>query len=173
MVDSEFDYVRLGDGFVQCSSIMPQKRNPVALEHARAIGSKASVRRRPSYSVHNTPFGDIVDTEDDLQPLVFSMFRDATRTVKTGSGRHAHRRVRCGAAGAGAGDGWTTLTELADTLVREHGSAVQNRARDLHRVWWRRGAAAPSSPLSALLAEATSGVWNRHSSTPMRDLETF
>ena len=38
---AEFDYLRLGDGFVQCSSIMPQKRNPVALEHARAIGSKA------------------------------------------------------------------------------------------------------------------------------------
>ena len=31
----------LGDGFVQVSSIMPQKRNPVALEHARSIGSKA------------------------------------------------------------------------------------------------------------------------------------
>ena len=38
---SEFDYIRLGDGFVQGSSIMPQKRNPVALEHARVIGSKA------------------------------------------------------------------------------------------------------------------------------------
>ncbi|MGE3706299.1 MAG: argininosuccinate lyase, partial [Vicinamibacterales bacterium] len=32
---SEFGYVRLGDGFVQASSIMPQKRNPVAFEHAR------------------------------------------------------------------------------------------------------------------------------------------
>src|SRR5579863_3853351 len=38
---AEFHYLRLGDGFVQSSSIMPQKRNPVALEHARAIGSKA------------------------------------------------------------------------------------------------------------------------------------
>jgi argininosuccinate lyase len=37
----EFGYLRLSDGFVQGSSIMPQKRNPVALEHARAIGSKA------------------------------------------------------------------------------------------------------------------------------------
>ena len=34
-------YLRLPDGFVQGSSIMPQKRNPVALEHARAIASKA------------------------------------------------------------------------------------------------------------------------------------
>ena len=72
-----------GDGFVQCSSIMPQKRNPVALEHARAIGSKALGRRRRCRStVHNTPFGDIVDTEDDLQPLVASTFRDAIRAVR-------------------------------------------------------------------------------------------
>src|SRR4029450_7857853 len=79
---SEFDYLRLGDGFVQGSSIMPQKRNPVALEHARAIGSKALGQAQAIMtSVHNTPFGDIVDTEDDLQPLVLSMFRDATRMV--------------------------------------------------------------------------------------------
>src|SRR5205823_9924511 len=80
---AEFGYVRFGDGYVQCSSIMPQKRNPVAVEHARAIGSKALGQALAIVTaVHNTPFGDIVDTEDDLQPLVFSMFRDATRAVK-------------------------------------------------------------------------------------------
>jgi len=31
----EFGYVRLSDGYVQISSIMPQKRNPVPLEHVR------------------------------------------------------------------------------------------------------------------------------------------
>ena len=68
---AEFGYLRLGEGFVQSSSIMPQKRNPVALEHARAIGSKALGQVSAiMMSVHNTPFGDIVDTEDDLQPLV-------------------------------------------------------------------------------------------------------
>jgi len=60
-----------------------QKRNPVALEHARAIGSKALGQAQAIVTtVHNTPFGDIVDTEDDLQPLVFSMFRDATRALR-------------------------------------------------------------------------------------------
>src|SRR5688572_33408424 len=78
----EFGYLRLSDGFVQGSSIMQQKRNPVALEHARAIGSKAVGQAQAIITtVHNTPFGDIVDTEDDLQPLVASMFRDATRAV--------------------------------------------------------------------------------------------
>jgi len=33
----EMGYLRLSDGFVQGSSIMPQKRHPVALEHARAL----------------------------------------------------------------------------------------------------------------------------------------
>jgi hypothetical protein len=80
---AEFGYLRLADGFVQGSSIMPQKRNPVALEHARAIGSKALGQAAAILlAVHNTPFGDIVDTEDDLQPLVFSMFRDAARAVR-------------------------------------------------------------------------------------------
>jgi hypothetical protein len=32
-------------------------------------------------AVHNTPFGDIVDTEDDLLPVVFAAFWDATRAI--------------------------------------------------------------------------------------------
>src|SRR5260221_661016 len=80
---AEFSYLRLGDGFVQGSSIMPQKRNPVAIEHARVIGSKA-LGQAPAIvtCVPNTPFGAIVATEADLRRLVFSMFRDASRAVK-------------------------------------------------------------------------------------------
>ena len=105
---AEFGYLRLGDGFVQSSSIMPQKRNPVALEHARAIGSKALGQAQAILtSVHNTPFGDIVDTEDDLQPLVFSMFRDATRAVTLVAAAMATRRVRRRSASKRrAGEGW-------------------------------------------------------------------
>src|SRR5204862_1084156 len=83
---AEFSYLRLGDGYVQCSSIMPQKRNPVALEHARAIASKAPGQAQAiTTAVHNTPFGDIVDTEDELQPLVFGMLRDASRAGALGA----------------------------------------------------------------------------------------
>jgi argininosuccinate lyase len=117
----EFGYLRLADGFVQCSSIMPQKRNPVALEHARAIGSRALGEATAILtSVHNTPFGDIVDTEDDLQPLVFTMFRDAARGVKlvaAALGAAEFDRVRLASR---AEQGWITVTELADTLVRDH-----------------------------------------------------
>src|SRR3989441_10843024 len=149
---SEFGYVRFGDGFVQTSSIMPQKRNPVAIEHARAIGSKALGQTQAILTaVHNTPFGDIVDTEDDLQPLVFSMFRDATRAVKLVAAAMATAAFDAKRLEARAGDGWTTLTELADTLVRDH----QVPFRTAHAITASLIAARerdPRGPLSALLA---------------------
>ena len=101
---------------------MPQKRNPVALEHARAIGSKALGQTQAILlTIHNTPFGDIVDTEDDLQPLVFAMFRDATRVVTLVAAAMKTAEFDRVKLEARAGAGWTTLTELADTLVRDHG----------------------------------------------------
>src|SRR4051794_14158009 len=142
---AEFGYLRLGDGYVQGSSIMPQKRNPVALEHARAIGSKALGQAQAIVlTAHNTPFGDIVDTEDDLQPLVFAMFRDATRAVRLVAAAMSSAQFDAAALEARAGDGWTTLTELADTLVRDHdlpfkkahaiaAHFVGGRQRDPHR----------------------------------------
>jgi argininosuccinate lyase len=155
---SEFNYVRLGDGFVQSSSIMPQKRNPVALEHARAIGSKALGQAQAILTtVHNTPFGDIVDTEDDLQPLVFSMFRDATRTVKLVAAALRTAEFDAARLESRAADGWTTLTELADTLVRDHAIPF----RMAHGISARLIAAREhdrAAPLSALLAQASSDL---------------
>ena len=58
---------------------------------------------------------------------------------------------------ARAGDGWTTLTELADTLVRDH--QVPFRAAHgiaAHMVKGRREN--PNQPLSALLADASRDV---------------
>jgi argininosuccinate lyase len=101
---------------------MPQKRNPVALEHARVIGSKAVGQAQAVMTaVHNTPFGDINDTEDDLQPLVFSMFKDGMRAVRIVAAALRTAQFDAARLEARAGDGWTTLTELADTLVREQG----------------------------------------------------
>jgi argininosuccinate lyase len=118
----EFGYLRLAEGFVQASTIMPQKRNPVALEHARAIGSKALGQVSAiMLIVHNTPFGDIVDTEDDLQPLVAAMFHDAARAVTLVGASMRGAEFDIARMEARAGEGGTTLTELADHLVRERG----------------------------------------------------
>jgi argininosuccinate lyase len=155
---AEFGYLRLGDGYVQGSSIMPQKRNPVALEHARAIGSKALGQAHAIVlTTHNTPFGDIVDTEDDLQPLVFAMFRDATRAVRLVAAAMSSAEFDAAALEARAGDGWTTLTELADTLVREHGLPFRKaHAIAAHFVGGRQRH--PERPIAALLGDASTEI---------------
>jgi argininosuccinate lyase len=118
---AEVGYLRLADGFVQTSSIMPQKRNPVALEHARALASLALGQTQAILlAVHNTPFGDIVDTEDDLQPLVASMFADAARAVGLVSAAMSTAEFDRDRMAGRAREGWVTITELADTLTREH-----------------------------------------------------
>jgi len=117
---SEMGYLRLGDGYVQKSSIMPQKRNPVALEHARALASKALGETSAiASSVHNTPFGDIVDTEDDLQPLVYAAFRDARRAVTLVGAALSTAEFDTARMAERAGTCAITVTELADTLTRD------------------------------------------------------
>jgi argininosuccinate lyase len=154
----EFDRLRLGDGFVQCSSIMPQKRNPVALEHARAIASKALGQCQAIVTaVHNTPFGDIVDTEDDLQPLVWAALRDATRAVKLVAASIRTAQFDRAKLEAGAAEGWTTLTELADSIVRDHGIAFKTAHAIASRLVLARQRH-PEQPIPALLAEVSSEV---------------
>jgi argininosuccinate lyase len=119
---SEVGYLRLPDDLVQVSSIMPQKRNPVALEHARALLSKGLAQVQAlALAVHNTPFGDIVDTEDDLQPLVSSAFRDACRAVSLAAAAMAGAEFDVARMRERANQGWVSVTELADTLTREYG----------------------------------------------------
>ncbi|MCL6517576.1 argininosuccinate lyase [Alicyclobacillus sp.] len=118
----EFGAIRIADPYVQTSSIMPQKRNPVSLEHIRALsssgfGSAATVLQM----MHNTPFGDINDTEDDLQPhlwrsvdladQVFRLFTVVLGTMEVSRQTLLDR----------ARQSFATVTELADTLVREAG----------------------------------------------------
>jgi argininosuccinate lyase len=157
----EFGYLRLGEGFVQSSSIMPQKRNPVALEHARAIGSKAVGQAQAIMTaVHNTPFGDIVDTEDDLQPLVASMFRDATRTVTLVAATMRGADFDAARLAARAGEGGTTLTELADTLVREQGLPFRT-AHGIAGLLLKARTEDPDASLSEALAKASAALVGR------------
>ncbi len=158
---SEFGYLRLGDEFVQTSSIMPQKRNPVALEHARAISSKALGQASGILlAVHNTPFGDIVDTEDDLQPLVFAMFTDADRALRLVAAAMSTATFNRERLGARAEEGWITVTELADTLARDEG--VPFKAG--HTIATRlvaEAAVRPTTPREQLLREVSSIVLGR------------
>ncbi|MCL1698570.1 MULTISPECIES: argininosuccinate lyase [unclassified Lysinibacillus] len=115
----EFNAFTLASPYVQVSSIMPQKRNPVSIEHTRSllsavVGDASTVLQM----VHNTPFGDIVDTEDDMQPYlwraidrligIYKLFGSLVVTMDVNKKKLRNR----------AENSFANVTELADTLVR-------------------------------------------------------
>jgi argininosuccinate lyase len=146
----EFGFLRLSDAFVQTSSIMPQKRNPVALEHARVLASRALGEAQAVLTTaHNTPFGDINDSEDDLQPLVFTMFADAVRSLRLLAGVLRTAEVNRALLAERAGRHFLTVTELADTLVRRERLSF----REAHSVVARTVVACGSNDTPAAIAE--------------------
>ncbi len=112
--------IRIDDSFIQISSIMPQKRNPVVLEHVRArISRMIAYGQGILLQCHNIPFGDTQDIEDEIFPLIFGGLETSheimelyTAVIATLQVNVAHLRER-------SISGFTTVTELADTLVRE------------------------------------------------------
>ncbi|MCS6875205.1 MAG: argininosuccinate lyase [Pyrinomonadaceae bacterium] len=127
----EFGVIWLPDGFVQGSSIMPQKRNPVALEHTRAISSRAlGELTGVMIAVHNTPFGDINDVEDDLQPLIFTGLHNAYRATDLLRATLENAKFNTEKLRHRAEENFITVTELADELVRKFNLSF----KDSHQV---------------------------------------
>ncbi|MFC0212955.1 argininosuccinate lyase [Paenibacillus chartarius] len=118
----EFGVLCLADDFVQISSIMPQKRNPVALEHARSLLSSCKGNAQTVFAmIHNTPYGDIVDTEDDMQPYVWKSLETLEAVYRLLAAIIASASVDREALSRRAKTSFATVTELADTLVRTEG----------------------------------------------------
>jgi argininosuccinate lyase len=136
----EFGYLRLSDAYVQISSIMPQKRNPVPLEHVRVLASRALMEAQGVVgSVHNTPFADMNDAEDDLQPMLYMAFDNAERSLRLLTGALEEAEFHTDRMASAADGNFLPVTELADTLVRETGMSfhaahriVSKAVRDLN-----------------------------------------
>ncbi|GHH99498.1 argininosuccinate lyase [Neobacillus kokaensis] len=121
-VTREFGSFWVADPYVQVSSIMPQKRNPVSIEHSRSLASSSYGEALAAMNmIHNTPFGDIVDTEDDLQPHLYRAFTNAGRVMKLMFAVITTLKVNDDYTKKMARKSCVTITELADTLSRDYG----------------------------------------------------
>nr|WP_245855732.1 argininosuccinate lyase [Paenibacillus rigui] len=131
----EFAVLRVAAPYVQVSSIMPQKRNPVSIEHMRSLlSSCVGTSQTVLTMMHNTPFGDIVDTEDDMQPYAWkslstleSVYRLLGHVIATLEINRELLRSR-------AENSFATVTELADTLVRTQGLSFRTAHGIVSRV---------------------------------------
>jgi argininosuccinate lyase len=113
---------RIGIEFVQISSIMPQKRNPVALEHIRTrIGYVFGDASSVATLVHGAAFGDTNDVEDPIYVPLARAFDAATAVLELLDAVLETAEFNVDLLASRAGDGFTTATALADGLVRAYG----------------------------------------------------
>lgn len=128
----EFGAFKLFSPYVQISSIMPQKQNPVSIEHMRALLSSVMGDAQTVLAMmHNTPFGDIVDTEDDMQPYmwnameklesIYYLLSSVLMTMKVNKNKLLER----------AKESFANVTELADTLVRTNPHLSFRKAHEI------------------------------------------
>ena len=132
---AEFAFIELADQFSSTSSIMPQKKNPQALEYAKSAAAHVTGALTMVLSTSkNTSFGDVNDgvtalnvpTLEALERLRLTSIVMAgvldTMSVNPAKMRHA------------AAIGFGTATELADVIVRETGLSFRKAHNIVGRV---------------------------------------
>ncbi|MGH7043195.1 MAG: argininosuccinate lyase, partial [Acetobacteraceae bacterium] len=118
----EYRFIELGDQHCAVSSIMPQKKNPAALEHIKATAAMvAGALTAVLAASKNTAFADVSDgVTAGNEPAIDAAVRTRRILVLTADVLGAitvfpERMAEFAATGYG------TATELADVIVRETG----------------------------------------------------
>ena len=110
------------NSLVQISSIMPQKRNPVPIEHMRHLASVTTGRcDLVVNTMHNTPFTDMNDSEGEVQQAGYSAFESGARVLKLLAAVLPACSINADNVRRNLDSACATVTELADTLVRDEG----------------------------------------------------
>ena len=119
---AEYAFLELADRHSAVSSIMPQKKNPAALEHIRAAAGMIGGAQAAALAMtKNTPFGDVNDAVTAVNEPVLEAAQRTTRLLRLFAEvlealtLHPERMARAAAEGFGS------ATELADAIVRERG----------------------------------------------------
>ncbi len=115
----EFGIVEVGDSVAASSSIMPQKKNPITLEHIKAkSGHIIAALVSATSCLKNTSYGHSRDATESFKYLwdafyeVDSCLHLMTATIKTLKFNEEKMYIR-------SLENFSTVTELANTIVRE------------------------------------------------------
>lgn len=110
------------DDLVQISSIMPQKRNPVIIEHLRIqAGQVAGVCASIEELYRNVPYQDVNEAADAPVTQLLQAFALAGSALDLAKATWSGMTARPERARMIALDFGVTTTELADAMVRQFG----------------------------------------------------
>ncbi|MGK6314419.1 argininosuccinate lyase [Neorhizobium sp. DT-125] len=127
----EVGQIYVPNALVQISSIMPQKRNPVPIEHLRHLASQTFGRARTVLDVmHNTPFTDMNDSEGETQGMGYEAFASASRVLDLLTALIGQISIDPERVDQNIRRSCITITELADSLVRIEGLSF----REAHEI---------------------------------------
>jgi len=107
-----------------------------------------------------------------LQPLVASMYRDATRAITLVAAAMRGADFDAGKLASRAGEGGTTLTELADTLVRDHGLPFRS-AHAIAAMLLKARTEDPQASLSGALGRASHAILGQALTYTEEQLQTI
>ncbi|MEN6611664.1 MAG: argininosuccinate lyase [Methanoregulaceae archaeon] len=114
-------FVDLGDAFCSTSSIMPQKKNPDTAEIMRAKAASVFSGYAGAFvTVKGLPMSYNRDLQE-LTPNVWRGLQDAAISLRILGDLLESAKFDTARMAEEAGKGFSTATELADTLVRNHG----------------------------------------------------
>jgi len=131
----EVSQLYIPDGLVQISSIMPQKRNPVPVEHLRLMLSLASGGAEQIINtMHNTPFADMNDSERETQSTGHQVFERMKRALSLLSGFIEAIEVNRKSVNKRINTSLATITELADSIVRNEEISFRQAHQITHKI---------------------------------------
>jgi argininosuccinate lyase len=112
-------FVEIADGYASSSSIMPQKKNPLALEHTRAkLANVLGAYTAAATLTKGLPFTHSRETGSEIFHLAFDGFAETGLVARVLGAVLSSLTVHRERMAEASGHGYATVTELADTLVR-------------------------------------------------------
>ena len=122
----EYGFVELADRHSAVSSIMPQKKNPVALEHLKAqAGAVQGALVAALAATKNTEFADVNDAVTSVNEPVLDACGRTRRILALLEEVFCGLTLNAARMADAAAQGFGSATELADVIVRETGMSFR------------------------------------------------
>lgn len=144
---TEFAFIELSDAYSSVSSIMPQKKNPQALEFAKAAAAQVTGALTTVLAASkNTSYSDVNDGVTSVNVPVLEAAGKSAAMLAVLDGVLATMSVRPDAMAKAAAHGYGTATELADVIVRDTGMSFRKAHNIVGRVVREAIAAGRTAP---------------------------